>query len=211
MQRTTLALVSTILFFGCSKSNKKTEAAAPVTNKKYLAKNVVFSFNEALAATDEEIDTTTKISAANVIFDTVTNSKIKASNVQGALEEISLNLSKIIIGTWDIENKDIGDIDSTHVATGRVTFQEDGKFDLESGSFAAIGQGSSGFCSHVEESQVWEKISESVLYMKHQNQSAQNRALLKVLDMSTDKIVAYGQGGCGAVGVDRISILTRVK
>jgi len=211
MSRLNFLLIAVFSVFACSKAKKTTETVEPPSNKKYLAKNVVFSSNQAFAATGDDVDTTKKISASNVLFDAVSISKIKSNNVQSALEEVSLNLSKIIIGAWTIDNKDIESTDPSHVATGRVAFKDDGRFDLESGSFAAIGEGSSGFCSHVEESQSWEKISDSVLYMKHQNGSTQNRAILKVLEFSKDKIVAYGSGGCGAIGVDRISILTRVQ
>lgn len=211
MQRKILAIVAFSSLFGCSKAKKATDTVPTSPSKKYLAKNVIFASSQALAATESDVDTTTRIPASSVLFDAVSISKIKSTNVQAALEEVSLNLSKIIIGTWAIDNKDIESTDSSHVAIGKVTFKDDGKFDLESGSFAAIGEGSSGFCSHVEESQSWEKISDSVLYMKHQNGSAQNRAILKVLEFSKDKIVAYGSGGCGAIGVDRISILTRAQ
>lgn len=209
--RLSLAFFVSTLLIGCSKSKNQSQDTAGYSNKLILAKNVILNSGEAFAAASNEIDTVTKIPAANVVFDVVSSSRIKSDNVQAALEEVSLNLSKVIIGTWNIENKDIGVIDSNHAATGRVTFREDGTFDLENGSFAAIGQGSSGFCSHVEDSQVWEKLSDTVLYIKHVNSAAQNSAVLKVLDFTIEKVVAYGQGGCGAGGKDRISILTKVQ
>ena len=64
-----------------------------------------------------------------------------------------LVLQEVIIGTWDIESHNVGQF---HTATGRVIINADGTFDLLEGSFAAIGMGSEGFCSHVKESQTFE-------------------------------------------------------
>ncbi len=153
------------------------------------------------------IDTETKIYAENVIFSSSNNSSIKSTNVQDALVELSLVFSKVMIGTWDIENKIF---ESVHTATGKVTIYDNGQFDVTEGSFAAIGEGSdASFCNHTDGTEKYTIITDEVIIFEHKNGAAVNQVIPKVVSLEDDTIILLGSGGCGSVSQQRISILTR--
>ena len=138
-----------------------------------------------------------------------------SDNVQDALEEVSLRLPKVLPGTWTIESKYQG---ATHAPTGRITIREDGTFDLEQGSFAAVGMGSgadegvSG-CEHNEANQTYEFVHDRVVLFRF-TYGADARQISGVptpVEIMRDRILFLGGGGCGVVGDQRISILTRVE
>ena len=66
----------------------------------------IFNFDlvHSAYAQSSDIDTETQIYAENLIFEVSANSQIESDNVQEALEEISLALSAVLEGTWNIEN-----------------------------------------------------------------------------------------------------------
>ncbi len=184
------------------------------STKKYLARNVIFDFSIASKAYADEIDTVTKVPAENVIFEKTSESDIESDNVQDALEEITLKLSKVIIGTWSIMNYNY--LPNVHVDTGKVIFNEDGTFDLESGSFAAIGMGSasSSSCAHTDENQTYEYITDEFAIFTHYNPNVnppvKNAVIPQLIKLRKNEIIFLGSGGCGASSKQRVSILTRV-
>lgn len=176
---------------------------------KYLARNIVFNTDlarNAYADQSQAIDTETQILAENVIFETNDNTQIESDNVQNALEEISHKLSGVIPGTWNIQNYNQ---ENSHVATGRVIINGDGTFNLVSGSFAAIGMGSIGFCSHTEENQTYRIYTDELISFTHFNNTTENSVIPLLVKLRENEIVFIGQGGCGQVSRQRISILTR--
>ncbi|MBT3312147.1 MAG: hypothetical protein HN737_02245 [Desulfobacterales bacterium] len=219
----------------------------PSLNTKYLASNIIFSSdtdNIAVAkssnksvffklsnffnfniiktafAESEVVDTNTQILASNVIIEDNLDSQIESDNVQDALEEISLKLSVVIVGTWNIQNFNQEDL---HLPTGHIEIYDDETFDLIEGSFAAIGMGSGegppsfmhqdgdGFCSHTEENQIYKIYTEDVIVFTHFNRLTENSVIPRLIKLRENEIVFVGSGGCGQSSRQRISILTRVE
>ena len=203
------------------------------TNTKYLAENIVFDsdnttgsiaklskevnpFNFNLIrrayAQSDNIDTETEIMAENVIFENSYNSQIKSDNVQDALEEITLILSEVMVGTWEIQNLNN---ESVHEPTGKIDIYDDGTFDLIEGSFVAIGMGSGtggmgGFCDHTEENQTYQIYIDELVGFTHFNNTTENSVIPLLIKLREDEIVFMGGGGCGSVSRWRVSILSRV-
>lgn len=212
---------------------------------KYLAENIIFSDGSSLAsrsllkkdqkifnfnlipevyAQSSDIDRETQIYAQNVIFESSATSQIESDNVQDALEEISLTLSSVIVGTWDIQNYHQEDL---HYSTGRIIIYDDGTFNLVEGSFAAVGMGSgkesnsSATCGHTEENQTYDIYTEELMAFNHVNEYivdpmgstayVENTALPRLVKLRQEQIIFIGSGGCGKSGRERISILTRVE
>ena len=150
--------------------------------------------------------TSDTISAANVTID-VSNNRLDSTNLQDAIDnEIGVDLVQKIIGTWDIENFTN---DPNHGPTGRVTILDDGTFDLVTGFFAAIGEGdgSLGLCDHVENSQVYAVLAGQVIQFTHGIHSL----IPTLMEANEDSLIFLGSGGCGQLGTQRLSRLTRVQ
>ena len=118
-------------------------------------------------AQEQSVDTQTQILASNVIVEPMSASQIASSNVQDALKEISLKLPEVMVGTWSIQNYNQ---EATHQATGQVTINSDGTFNLTAGSFAAIGMGSDPAqatqfplptCGHTVENQTFQAFTDA--------------------------------------------------
>jgi len=186
---------------------------------KYLAKNIVFNSDIVAKANVQAdvIDTETQVLAENVIFENTDISQIESDNVQDALEEISLILSDVIVGTWDIQNYNQ---EASHKPTGKIVIYEDGTFYLIEGSFAAIGMGSGGGgmfggCAHEEENQTYQIYTDVVVSFSyfirttptHQNEIS---AVPRLVKLRENEITFVGHAGCGASSRQKISILTRV-
>ncbi len=205
------SVVVLVLLCGCSGEDK-------VSDKRVLARNVLLKQSSALQAKGEgsNLDKTTKVLAENVVFENTDTSTVTSDNVQGAIEELSVDLQKIMVGTWSIANKNQ---ESMHSATGRIVINSGGTFNLEQGSFAAIGMGTgtdtSGgdpmLCGHEQADQTYEFYTSKVVVFRHTNQGASNNAIPTLLDLQKDQITFLGSGGCGEVGRQRVSILTRVS
>ena len=182
---------------------------------KYLASNIILRSSTSAEAqmlmypADTDIDSTTKIYAENVIFESESNSSVESDNVQDAINELSLILSKVMIGTWDIENKNN---ENLHSDTGKIQINADGTFYLMEGSFAAIGQGSGEadpFCDHIDGTEMYTVITDEVIIFEHYNGSTLNSVIPTLISVKADEIIYLGSGGCGQVGKQRVSILTR--
>jgi len=181
---------------------------------KLLASNVIYSTANANNSITKsaDIDTTTKVLAENVLYDG-DNSTLAVDNVQDALDQLSLNFAKTIIGNWNIENK--LQEEEMHSSTGTITISPDGVFNLTSGSFAAIGMGSGfgpqEFCKHEEDGQLYEFITDKIVVFKHVNGGVLNQVIPQLIELEQDRITFIGSGGCGMSGWQRVSILTRVQ
>lgn len=148
------------------------------------------------------------IYASQVIFDN-SGTTLGSSNAQEVLQELGLNLAEVMVGKWTITNRNQ---EEEHVATGEVTINSDGTFNLSMGSFAAIGMGTDGsLCDHIEAGQVYEVIANGVVMFTHMNGTTQNTVIPTLASLRKDKIVFVGSGGCGEVGRQRVSILEREK
>lgn len=204
-----LAIIITLIACDADSSSETT---------KYLAKNVLLdsiSANKAYAQT-HAVDTTTQILAENVIYEESIDSQIESDNVQDALEEISLLLSEVLPGTWDIQNYVD---DYMHDDTGQIIIYDDGTFDLITGSFGAIGMGSKDpstyLCGHVEGNQTYEFFSEEIVMFSHLDPTTnpphvKRSVLPRLVKLREDEITFIGGQGCGSVR-ERVSILTRVR
>ena len=210
---TPVLLISISVFlFSCGAGGENGNQTAD--NTKYLARNVIF--NASLASSvyadqSREIDTETQILAKNVIFEQSRETQIESDNVQDALEEISLELSDVIPGTWNIQNYNQ---ESYHDSSGQVVINDDGTFNLISGSFAAIGMGSGtaqgGLCDHTEQNQTYHIYTEELIAFTHFNNTTENSVVPNLVKLRDNEIVFIGEGGCGSLGRQRISILSRV-
>lgn len=121
---TVLSLYAVTVLTGCGGSESN------ATTLKVLASNVIL--RSAIADTSE-IDTNVKVLAENVILDNSLTT-IEAETVQEAIEELAPVLSEVIVGTWNTRsynNGAQGDI-------GKVTFQADGTFTIESGRVTVL-------------------------------------------------------------------------
>lgn len=136
----------TIIFLACGKgsysplSTQNTQPTNGISDRKVLASNVILKTSSSLtlvsSAQAEEIDTTTKVYAENVVLDNSSTSLV-ATNIQEAFEEIKPDLETSIIGTWEILIYDpdtcessvgSGDIDSLPCVFGTITFDSDGLY-----------------------------------------------------------------------------------
>jgi hypothetical protein len=219
-----IVLSSLLVACGAGSSNDSSgTSGGEVSDKFYLAKNIVFrnkevipkqelsyapSFSFFSKAHASEVDTETKIYAENVIYSTDEEaSSIKSTNVQDAIMELSFIFSKLMVGTWNIENKNIGD---AHIDTGKVLINDDGTFDLTEGSFAAIGEGSDpSLCNNIDGTEKYIVITDDLIVFEHENNGTTNQVIPQVISLKSDKIILLGSGGCGQVGRQRVSILTR--
>lgn len=225
-------LLILIGFSSCGDSDQTSEST------KYLAKNILLNNDSTIAnstqknskglfaldiipksyAQSDNIDTETKLLAENVIFENTQSSQIESDNVQDALEEITLILSDVLVGTWDIQNYNQEDC---HAPTGKIIINNDGTFDLTEGSFAAIGMGSGEApgeyaCDHSQENQTYEIYTDEVVAFSFFGLNAgpddePDSVIPRLIKLRKNEIIFVGTGGCGLVGRDRISILTKVN
>lgn len=189
-----------------------------VDGPKVKASQLVFNKSGpvALKAMSEGcLDTETKFLAENVEFEATDGSVLQSTNVQAALEELSLDLASVLVGEWQIMNI-LPAGEQSHEATGHVVFHNDGTFDLESGSFYVIGSGTIGGnnvnCGHMEEAQTFEKLASRTILFKYKDEAGESEIIAPTLISLTENQVAFSNvgGGCGVQGQQRISILTRV-
>jgi hypothetical protein len=211
-------LFLSLFICSCGSDGGGSGAASVESVKLYLAENVILDRNVLRTAQAQEfiVDTETQVMAENVLFANTLSSNIESGNVQEALEEISLILTEVMVGTWSIQNFHH---DSVHEDTGRIQINNDGTFDLIEGSFAAIGMGS-GYaehdqsdmfvCDHVKEGQSWESFVEDIVEFSWfaPNSTLRTAVIPRFVKLRQNQIVFIGRGGCG-LGKDRVSVLTR--
>lgn len=130
-----LTAMIALTLISCSKRNSSENGKTG--ERKYLAENIVLGgSNLALA---DEVDTSTKIRAENVVFGLSKNTSISSANVQGALEEIAPPLKDSIVGRWDVKNYGL----QCNNIQAELDFRSDGTWALLSGGFVI---GSAGAC-----------------------------------------------------------------
>lgn len=132
-----IVLVTILIACGSSGSNPRTSPSEAVSTKKILASNVVFKDSSSTtsflvsSANAEEIDTTIKVYAENVVLDNADTS-LSSTDVQAAFAETAPDLSQTIIGTWSISQLNGFDEDGTENDFGRevgtITFNSDNTF-----------------------------------------------------------------------------------
>lgn len=224
--KTALIILSmTTLICSCGSGGGSDSVAGAGKPVKISASQIVFSGNKGVqlaALSDGVVDPNIKVLAENVTIDTSSNA-LRSDNLQDALDkEMAINLPKVLAGkTWKITNRTS---DPVHTGTtGVVKINDDGSMTLVSGYFAAIGQvhGSetNGFAASCDIPQIinFEFMSDSVIYVTSQVKSRfdsavrNNDSIVKVVSKSTDRIVVTGSGGCGAQGVERLSVLTPME
>jgi hypothetical protein len=198
-------------FLACSDSGTADNGAG----RTILARNVLLGTKLPTAsvktanAESTRIDTTTQMPASNVVFEQSATADLSSTNVQGALEELSVKLDAVLPGRWNIQNLNQ---ENLHAATGKIEFKADGSFDLKEGSFAAIGMGSNPeFCNHESVGQTFQLFTPRVALFAHTNGTASNTVIPTLIEAKPDRLVFIGSGGCGVVGQQRISILTRAQ
>lgn len=208
-------LLATLALAGCGEDKGN---VGNVSARKILASNIFISTASASTArTAGDVDTTTRVSAANVVLDT-TNNSLASDNLQKALdEELSVDVGKALIGTWEVTNRTS---DPTYAeTTGKVTFSAD-TLALDAGRFAAAGVvgASEGTPCYVPPLEIvsYEIINNSVIrviwFGQRQigTQPLQEEAIISINSAKRDMMVLIGQGGCGQSGVPRISVLKKL-
>jgi hypothetical protein len=201
---------------GCGNGNSGSNNNGS-TSSQILARNVLLSSAHASLADKnaikKEIDTTTTVSADNVVIDTAGNS-LNSTNLQDALDkEMAINLSKVLPGTtWTITNKTV---DRWYKGkTGRVTFSNT-TLNLDQGVFAAAGLVDDYTvlgCPPIS-SISYEVFSNSIMYLNWTAacttiEEADHIVTIFARDRNTLSMI--GSGGAGD-GRTKISILTKVQ
>lgn len=217
----TLVAASVVTLLGCDGGSSPTPGA-----KRVLASNVIVRPSSSLQgghvsamtvrAAEEGVDPNLKVLAENVEISNMGNA-LASSNLQSALDnELAVDLTALLPGsTWTIQNRTA---DATYKGFGgEVSFSADGKMTV-SGHFAAAGLVSESvadtFCNFPI-SATYEVLSNSVLYLsarvKGRTDGSEGDQLVVpiVVSRTKDSITLVGGGGCGALGEDRVSILTR--
>lgn len=218
-------LLATLALAGCGEDKGNVEK---VSARKILASNIFISTASASTTrTAGDVDTTTRVSAANVVLDT-TNNSLASDNLQKALdEELSVDVGKALIGTWEVTNRTS---DPTYAeTTGKVTFTAD-TVTLDSGRFAAAGLVEAGaentFCPIPLAPISYEIINDSLIRVTWVGKdlwwtvpppgaprdmvvTKSLEAIISINSAKRDTMVFVGQGGCGNTGVLRISVLKK--
>ena len=127
----------TIIFLACGKgsysplSTQNTQPTNGISDRKVLASNVILKTSSSLtlvsSAQAEEIDTTTKVYAENVILDNA-DTALSSTNVQDAFVETQPDLQTAIVGTWTVTMLDELDDSNMPVSKGAFIFSSDGTF-----------------------------------------------------------------------------------
>lgn len=165
---------------------------------------------------DLEIDARDVVIRTRDVSSNNPNTYLESTNLQNALDnELAVNLSDFLPGTtWTVTNITSDTIYAN--STGQVTFSSDG-IVLDAGRLAALGithDDEETGCSPLLTDISYDLYMNSIIYANWTTGSAElsydHSAVVSVFVQSKDSIGLIGSGGCGEVGVDRISILTRV-
>jgi hypothetical protein len=180
------------------------------------ASNIILNNSEAGAFADDgfirvqanQLPSNVKVLASNVSLARNENS-LKSEDLQTALDkEIAVDLVKSIVGVWTVENITSDATYAGALSTGRVEFFDDGTYVISEGGFGAAGKVASGtgsFCA-IPNTQTYRLIDGAVYF----EADAGGDSVAIVAKSTADSITLIGDGGCGAQGISRIAILTRV-
>lgn len=192
------------------------------TSRQILAKNVLLTPAHASLADKgvpkKELDTTTTVTADNVVIDTSGNS-LSSTNLQDALDkEMAIDLSKLLPGTtWTIVNK-VTPTDEIYgsFSTGRVSFLAD-TLTIDEGAFGAAGLAPGNpICAKIDNPISYEIINNSIMcvsftYTRIGNSGGGMEIFpITIFARNKNTLSLLGYGGCGS-GSGRISILTKVQ
>ncbi len=139
--------------------------------------------------------------------------------------DILKNPAPDYVGTYNITNYAHSD---SHTSDGVIEIKADGTFSLISGSFAAAGMGSHGFCSNTGEKQTIKQLGDKLFIVTHYNPGeegmpidppAKNEVVVTIVETaSRDRgdttselttLIVKGTGGCGTV-TERVSVLKKI-
>lgn len=213
-----LFALSSLSLLGCDGGN--TSGPTPGA-KRVLARNVVFNATGAQAGgvsafqASGDVDPDLKVLATNVEVSNTGNA-LASNNLQSALDnELAVDLATALPGsTWTIQNRSADDTYGN--VGGEVTFTKDGKMTL-TGRFAAAGLVSgaeTSFCN-IPTDMRYEVLGNAVVYVSahvkgREGSYEEDQVVVPAVAARTrDTIVMVGSGGCGIIGQDRVSILTR--
>lgn len=148
-----------------------------------------------------------QVLASNVTLTTSSN-ELTSTDLQSALDrEIAVDLSKAIVGIWNVQNLTSDPTYRGDFAMGKVEFKADGSYIIISGGFAAAGKvvaGTNSFCT-VPTSTGYTLVDGAVYFTA----SSGGDSVTTVAKVTSDTITLIGDGGCGLQGQARISRLTR--
>lgn len=151
------------------------------------------------------------------------SSFLESKNLQNALDnELAIDLESFLPGTtWAVSNTTS---DTTYYGyTGQITF-DDTALTIDSGRVAAFGlthPDSGSFCTTVDTTISYDMFANNLMYVSWSTERSvttdeeadtdASSAVATIFANSKDTIGLVGAGGCGEVGTDRISVLTRVE
>lgn len=143
-------------------------------------------------------------------------SYLESTDLQSALDdELAIDLATLLPGTtWTVEN--VTSDDTYNGFTGQVSFTADAMI-VDEGRIAAFGlthPDTDSICDDDNLSDVvYTLYSTNLLYASWTagEFNDENTVVVTVFADDTDTLGLVGAGGCGEVGIDRISILTRVQ
>jgi hypothetical protein len=148
-----------------------------------------------------------QVMASNVSIVKTKNS-LKSTDLQSALdEEISVDMSKTIVGVWDVQNITSDSTYQGQWSTGKVEFKSDGSYIISNGGFGAAGKvasGTSSFCN-IPTSSTYTLIDGAIYF----GADSGGDSVAIVAKITSNGMTLIGDGGCGAQGIARISKLTR--
>lgn len=244
-----LSLVTVIALSACGGNENSSSVDQDKLEKIYLAKNIVFrekvniiqaksasadnGFFSSLSpftqlhASDLTVDAETKIYADNVVFTPDLNSSVESTNVQDAIAEVSLVFSKIIVGVWKVENKniDMWKDNGVYSSEGEIEIEDNGTYSIVSGSVAALSvavNDPSTCGGYVDDSMVYEVITDDLILFKNTRSRDSYTSppietvafvIPTVASLKKNKIILVKNGGtgdCGSESQQTVSILTRV-
>jgi hypothetical protein len=138
-----------------------------------------------------------------------TGNDLSSGDLQTALDkELAVDLSRTLVGAWNVENITDDQAYTGATSTGRVAFAGDGTYSVTSGGFAAAGRVAPGTDSpcYLPTSTSYTMVDGAIFFQSNGG----GNSVATVAKATADAITLIGDGGCGAQGISRISRLTRV-
>lgn len=142
---------------------------------------------------------------------------LESTNLQNALDnELAIDLPTLLPGTtWTVQN--ITSDPTYSDSSGQITFGTD-TLTIDSGKLAALGvvnPDDDSMCSDLTGDVNYSLYNNGIVYATWNTDLGNgnitsNSTAVTMFVQNTDSIGLVGSGGCGQVGSNRISILTRV-